>query len=95
MSLWPKEKKRGKREAPKGAKRKILCAGSAPTAPLREKKQKKNSDSAREKNLRRKFGQFGNNRYLCSRNKNNNDDGNNCKKKDNYSRKGKEEDIGV
>ena len=60
-----------------------------------EKKQKKNSDSAREKNLRRKFGQFGNNRYLCSRNKNNNDDGNNCKKKDNYSRKGKEEDIGV
>ena len=32
------EKKRGKGEAPKGAKRKILCVASALSAPLRERK---------------------------------------------------------
>ena len=38
MKLWSKEKKRGKGEAQKGAKRKILCAGSALSATLRERK---------------------------------------------------------
>ena len=38
MRLWLMLKKRGKGEAPKGAKRKILCVASALSAPLREKK---------------------------------------------------------
>ena len=40
MRLWLMLKKRGKGEAPKGAKRKILCVGSALSASLREDKKR-------------------------------------------------------